>query len=609
VKRLCCLVLALGCGSGAAPRRPQQPPDDEPDAAVIVRDAGALEPDASAPDVELVDDRDASTDVVVTYPRHPSCTTAPPPVMNGDFELPGAGVPGWQLELTGAATAQTDPISGFAGTGGLVVRVPDDGVPGGAVLRQSLTLAPFTGYTVRARIGSGNMRPRGEGRFLVQVLVRNGERTYAIGPLKQDRTDLDYGTYSSEFPTGADGHVELEIRTFATGQFLLDQISVDCSERSQRFMGKDLVLGAYDSHVQAATPPNLEKVVGDLEKALGSFATLTGQTVAKPSVFPSLAAVTEPRGNPSFFSDVVSATAWSLPGYVPPTMMSGLARNFDRPAWLFDDDFSGFTIYFAAETGGLTWGDESLRGRNARRPYETAYNADWKMGGCPSGAGLVWKNILVRDLIGWEPFQQAFRYFSALPAAQVPATRWERLQRWNDKLAELSGKDVWSVYTPLDRTVMMSRYAPPALPATRALATLPATTTTVPLVTVDWESAIARERPSRNRLPNDCPLMTAEGPVETGLHAYPYSQYVYRLGKRWKRLVTGYALRGSATSSVVFLIRGDGRELLRMLVADGMTHSADLDVSTVDRLELVVTDAGTGTFLGPALWANPRLTR
>jgi hypothetical protein len=613
VRRLFLLIILAGCGGGAAPKKMVPVEVDEPDAASKAKPdaAPAAKPDAGA-DAEAVLDAPRNSDGPVSFPRRPSCTMEPPAVINGEFEDPAAGttVPGWQIEATGGATAQWDPISGYAGTGALSLRVPDDATSSAVVARQTLNLQPFTGYSFRGRVAPGNMRPRGDGFYLFQIVVRNGDRTYAIGPRKQDRTDLDYGTYSSDFATGPDGRIDIELRTAGTGHYLVDQVSVSCSDRAQRYMGANLLLTVYDNHVQAATPANIEKVIGNVEQALAAFADLTGQEAAKPSAFPIVAAATEARGNPALWSDTVTAPQWSSAGYLPPSLTVSLARNFDRPAWLFEDDLAQLSVYYAAETKDFTLVDEAVRGKNARRPYELAYQNNWKMGGCPDGAGLIYKNILIRDQIGWEPFKKTFRYFAGLAPAEVPATRWAKLERWYDKLSEFSAMDVRATFTPLDRMLMEARYNPPALPPMRGLATLPLATLMAPLATVQWESATARDRPTRNRLPSECPMLTAAGPAENGLNAYPFSQYVYRLGRRWKRLLTSYSLHAGQTGSVVFIVRGDGRELLKTpAVKDAMPRLADLDVSMVDRLELIVTDAGDGNVSDGALWVNPRLTR
>src|SRR5439155_20129184 len=256
-------------------------------------------------------------------------------------------------------------------------------------------------------------------------------------------------------------------------------------------------------------------------QALGSFADLTGNPFARPSAFPLLAAATESRGNPAVWSDAVSSALWSTPAYLPPGLGGALARNFDGPAWSFEDELYQLSVYYAAESKDLTLADEAGRGRNARRTLEQSYNASWKMGGCADGAGLVWKNVLLRDQIGWDPFKKTFRYFAGLAPADLPATRGDRLKRWFDKLGELSGMDAWATLSLLDRMLIDARYNAPALPAPKALGTLTVATTIIPLATAQWESATARDRPARLRQPNDCPAATAAGPADNALWAYP----------------------------------------------------------------------------------------
>lgn len=616
------LGLAAAAGCGSDPPAGKRNIDN-----TVEEDAGQpppppRKPDAAAPDDVEIDGAvapaldggalDGGGDAT-SFPRRPSCTTQPV-LKNGDLEEPAAGgaVPGWQLETTGAGSVQWDPISGYAGTAGLSFRVPDDATASGAVARQSVTLEPYTGYTFRARVATGNMRPRGDGFFLFTAVVRNGSRTFTVGPRKQDRTDLDYGSYTTDFATGPDGKVDIELRTAGTGHFLVDGLTLTCSDRAQRYGGPGLVLTVYDNHVQSATPPNIEKVVGTVEKALASYADLTGQTPpAKASAFPAVAAATEARGNPALWADGVTAALWATPGYAPPSLMTALARGFDRPAWLFEDDLAHLLVYHAAETHDLVLGAPETTGRGmmARQTYQQVHDATWRMGGCAIGRGLVYKNILIRDRIGWEPFKKTFRYLDGLPAAQLPATRWERLRLWHDKLAEFSGMDVWATFSPTDRALLEARYNPPALPPLRPLATVPLATLMVPLTTIQWESGTARDRPARNRLPDDCALTTSAGPTE-GLWAYPFSQYTYRLGRRWKRLQTGHSLLSGWAGAVVFIVRGDGRELFRSQpVRDTMPRPIDLDVTTVDRLELIVTDGGDGSAQDGAAWVAPRLTR
>ncbi|MBQ1337420.1 MAG: NPCBM/NEW2 domain-containing protein, partial [Thermoguttaceae bacterium] len=62
--------------------------------------------------------------------------------------------------------------------------------------------------------------------------------------------------------------------------------------------------------------------------------------------------------------------------------------------------------------------------------------------------------------------------------------------------------------------------------------------------------------------------------------------------------------------SVVFVVRGDGRELFRSeVVADAALRSAELDVSGVTTLELITEDAGNGNTTDHSVWFQPTLFR
>jgi hypothetical protein len=591
--RLWLAVVLAGCGS--SPAAPDAGPADALPADAPPDAAPDLAPDAP--------------------PRQPACVTVAAPVRNGDFEMPpdvALTIPGWTVERTGLATATWEPVSGYAGSGALSFTVPEGG---GVVARQRLALEPYTSYSLRARISADGIRPRGDGVLLFLMTVRNGDRTWSIGPRKGDRTDLDYGLYTMDFITAAQGQVDLELRTAAGGHYLIDDIVLDCNDRAQRFETPSLVVTLYDDQVQTAMPIAVAPVLANVDRAVHAYADLTGVAiVGRLSSFPlRYAVVTEPRGDPSLWNAGVSAAQWASAGFVPAMMTTSLARNFDRPAWIFDDDFAELPFSYALETLALRVGTNDVTdlGRAYRTRLEQRYRDSFQPGRCADAAGLVYKDLLISDQIGWEPFKATFRALAALPAAAIPASRWERLKLFHDKLAELSGKDVWAMFTPQDRAALEAHYNVPPVELPRRLADLPAATLTASLATAEWESAtVGRDRPTRNRLGNDCPMITAAGPAPVGLFAHAFSQYVFRLDRSWKRFTASYALQAQQMGSVVFLVRGDGRELHRSpLIKDSTPRPLDVDVSTVDRLELLVTDNADGNPADVGLWLSPQVTR
>ena len=61
---------------------------------------------------------------------------------------------------------------------------------------------------------------------------------------------------------------------------------------------------------------------------------------------------------------------------------------------------------------------------------------------------------------------------------------------------------------------------------------------------------------------------------------------------------------------MIFVLRGNGRELFRSeRVIDHRLHSMDLDVSGINRLELMVEDAGDGGNSDWGVWIAPTLKR
>jgi hypothetical protein len=97
---------------------------------------------------------------------------------------------------------------------------------------------------------------------------------------------------------------------------------------------------------------------------------------------------------------------------------------------------------------------------------------------------------------------------------------------------------------------------------------------------------------------------------ESGLYAHAPSKYGLELHQAWKRFTGGYGLQDGHDGSVVFVVRGDGRELFRSKrITDHDLHSIDLDIAGINRLELVVDDAGDGPTNDWGVWITPFLGR
>ncbi len=108
----------------------------------------------------------------------------------------------------------------------------------------------------------------------------------------------------------------------------------------------------------------------------------------------------------------------------------------------------------------------------------------------------------------------------------------------------------------------------------------------------------------------DCFLEVGGEFFEHGLYAHAPARHALKLAGKWKSLRTGFGLEEGHAGSVIFVIRGDGREVFRsQTVRDQRLRKAEVDVSGVDLLELIVEDAGDGRSNDWGVWAAPELHR
>lgn len=130
----------------------------------------------------------------------------------------------------------------------------------------------------------------------------------------------------------------------------------------------------------------------------------------------------------------------------------------------------------------------------------------------------------------------------------------------------------------------------------------------------DWASQKARVgwlSPMVNRLPNESVLLSVGGRLfARGLYGHAPSEYVYAVGGRWKKLTGNAGLADGHSGSVVFVVKGDGKELWRTKKAvDGELRAFELDVKDVNQLSFEVENAGDGNGSDWGVWADVKLSR
>ena len=124
------------------------------------------------------------------------------------------------------------------------------------------------------------------------------------------------------------------------------------------------------------------------------------------------------------------------------------------------------------------------------------------------------------------------------------------------------------------------------------------------------EARVGWYEPSRGIL-RECGFLEVGGTFhESGIYAHPNSLHAFSLGKKWKEFSFEYGIQDGKPGTVVFVVRADGKAIFRSgTVKKGETHTKKLDVSNVDKLELITEDAGDGWANDWGLWLNPQLSR
>jgi hypothetical protein len=128
------------------------------------------------------------------------------------------------------------------------------------------------------------------------------------------------------------------------------------------------------------------------------------------------------------------------------------------------------------------------------------------------------------------------------------------------------------------------------------------------------EQSVGWLRPLRDQVPVEggggCFLEVDGQFFEERLYAHAPSRYAVEIGGKWKRLTGSFGLQDGHPGSVVFVVRGDGKELFRSeRVSDQKMRSLDIGVLDIDVLELIVENAGDGNGGDWGVWLGPQLKR
>ncbi len=125
------------------------------------------------------------------------------------------------------------------------------------------------------------------------------------------------------------------------------------------------------------------------------------------------------------------------------------------------------------------------------------------------------------------------------------------------------------------------------------------------------EARVGWLAPAYDQLPRTEAVIESAGRFyDNGIYAHAPAVHRYELAGTWGRLRGACGLPTQPGGSVVFVIRGDGKELFRSVkLGPGKTVDYDVALAGVTTLELVTEDGGDGQSADWGVWLAPELLR
>ena len=106
------------------------------------------------------------------------------------------------------------------------------------------------------------------------------------------------------------------------------------------------------------------------------------------------------------------------------------------------------------------------------------------------------------------------------------------------------------------------------------------------------------------------PMKFGAKQASSRLGAHAPSSATTKLDGKWQTLKFAYGLQDGGAGSVVFVVRGDRKELFRSeIIRDHVRRDAEVDVEGVKTLELITEDGGDGNRSDHSIWIEPILVR
>jgi hypothetical protein len=570
--------------------------------------------------------------------RVPACSDPSRLLLNGGFESGSGSAPNsWTVDAGSDPNVSLGWASGVGRNGSRAVSVTNRGAGATrAAFRQQFTLEPYTPYVLRGWMRFENARDVAGQRFVAE-LAADPYFLASTGPANAQSASSEWREFSVDFETGYDPRMNIAVRLLGGGTVYFDDLSIACNTRVRRYESPNFILDLDPEKEAAATPAVVEAVVARTERVIQAFADLTGQDARvngyrQNTWGPSWFTGGGVAGYPILWESNAEYMRqnWGLEAFEPVIFPHEIGHNFDSWRWEFNGgelasgaEFNEFKAYYAYETLDLAISEGGYaRGRDVRKRYEPPFRSLWQERRCARPDGMIYREIQVKDAIGWEPYKKAYRYL--LTTSDDLSTAWKRVKRYHELLAAYSGLKLagtpaevsakQALFTTAEWQMVETFYTRLQDSTPVSPASVPTSVRSFSLGDAEWSSARTDSgTPTRNGFSDDgCPFATADKAYTKGLWAHASSEYRFRLGGQWSTFTTDYGIAAQASSAPVHFTVSDGNGRLLMdsgSLSDNASRSATVDVRGVQDLVLRVDPTQGSVYAAWGLWLSPTLRR
>lgn len=374
---------------------------------------------------------------------------------NGDFESGEGDRPaGWQTSASDASAVRFawERTGGIGGSRCLSISLMDTGKPVEASWSQTLRLTPYTSYLLRGYLKVERLRTTAKMAAMLQFWGTEAGPGASV-------SDSDWMPFEARQATGATGEITVRCRlgrggAVTSGKVYFDNLTVEGRTDVESFEGHHFILHMPNALTSSCGRAAVENMVAKVDRVCEAMADLTGNDEGgdKQSAQWVKGFSGGVSGNPLGWGEYLHSIQheWPKDDFCAEIFLHELGHDYTHGG-----EFNAeFAMYYALETCNLAIAEDGYtKGAETRHRWKARTNRPG------SGCDLLYRFILLRDKIGWEPYKKLYRCIRFLPGNERPpdiwsqpaSAGWRGLNFWVNTLSEYSGFDCWSVFSDLER--------------------------------------------------------------------------------------------------------------------------------------------------------------